>query len=126
MNGKLAKEERRNLRREVGDKAAEMVDQVRQIAFRTEAGQRVMAAELVQFQPEVRDAIKKLNIRVDGASEWAAANERAIAALEEPIVALEKRMQEIRHSERRFMLEQLAALQLRGFFGRFKWLVTGR
>ena len=110
MSGSATKEQRRHLRREIGETAEAAMNECRQVVYQVNTQQKVLAREVLEFQAEVRDAITKLGIRVDGASEWSAVNETRITEVES-LVGSHAAMQQ--------------TFALMGFRARLRWALFG-
>lgn len=70
MSGSSAKEQRRNLRKEIGETAAAAVDRVEQLGRMLETQHRALALELAELKRAVPAGQKAIEARIDALGAW--------------------------------------------------------
>lgn len=73
--GKLSNEQKRHIRRAVGEQAVRMLEDILQKATQSYVIASTVAREVQATQIGLADAEKKLGARIDGASAWCEKNE---------------------------------------------------
>lgn len=117
MNAKLAKAERRNLRKEMGETATDALERARAEVLQLRMEHAAIAKTLADFRREQAVAVARVNLRVDGASTWCEQNEaRIIDAVK--MIHRGERLTDV------FILEVQAFLRA-GFLARLRWLLFG-
>lgn len=128
MSGSLSKEQRRNVRKALGDTAVDAVEEARKDAATLALQHRVLAKEHLTLSNTLKEATERLDGRLNTVVAWCDKNEQRIAAHEARtayeqqvyLQVVENIIRELRdHREAR---EQFEAL---GFWRRLRWLFRG-
>lgn len=124
MSESVSREQRRNLRKAIGETATAAMEETRQLAYHVNVAQQALAKELLQLQGTWPGELKKLHARVDGTSQWCQQNEELIKRRDrqhQDLVDLVRQLQEeVRHLRRR-----LFVMQTLTFVERVKWALFG-
>lgn len=117
MNEQLAKEARRNLRKEMGATATDAMERARHEVLRLQTQHAVIAREFADYKRNAetaheyfRAAIVRLDARIDGTGAWCEQNERLLDAWREMSTHFAERMNSVIHG---------------GFWTRVRWMLVG-
>lgn len=108
--GRLTKEQKRNIRRAVGEPATAAIEQCRQIAYQVSVAQAALAKEVVALQGQQTTDRETISRRADGLAKWAETNEGDIKAVRTS-AGIENR--------------RLAAFLSMSFVSRIRWVLCG-
>lgn len=117
MNGKLAKEERRNLVKAMGETATDALERARAEVLQLRMEHAAIAKTLAEFKSLTVQETKTLHQRIDGASAWCEKNET--------LGRNTRLMVEVHITQATTFRERMDTIVHGGFFTRLRWVVFG-
>lgn len=118
MSEQLAREQRRHLKRAIGETATAAMGETRQLVAQVSLAQQALARELQAVEAKFPDDVAKLHQRIDGVAAWCEQTEGAVQRLHDRLTEL---------SDVVVCLDLAADVQAAlSRWQRLQWLWTGR